>query len=490
MATGVATIPTGARRFLIAVAALTVAGAALRFSTLATQSYWSDEAVTAGLLQHGFGDMLRAIPDSESTPPLYYVLAWLWSQVFGLGEAGLRSFSALAGTLTIPVAAWLGTRAVSARAGVMCAALVAVNPLLWWYSQEARSYALVTLLAAAATAAFASVVRGRRGLWWWAVLCVLALGTHYFAMFVVGPQVLWIAWTRRRQMRALAAPLAVAVAGAALLPLLLSQASNHGADFIQASSLGKRMAQVPKQFLIGFDAPAELLLTAGAGLLALLGAGLLVVRASPEDRRAIRPVVLIAGAAAVVPAVLAIAGVDYLIARNLLPALVPALAVLAAGFAAERAGRLGVAGVAGLCAVSVAAVIGVATTSGYQRDDWRGVARQLGPPTRDRVIVVTPADGVVALHWYLPGAQTTGAPVTAAELDMVGVGERAAGQKPKPPRAPYPTPAGFTVVRTVEEPTFTAIVTQAPAPVLIDFAFAAAQRLSPGVKAAVMYQER
>src|SRR3954447_10900474 len=115
------------RPYLLAVAALTLLGAALRFATLDTQSYWSDEAVTAGLLQHGFGDLMRAIPDSESTPPLYYALAWLWTQVFGLGEVGLRSFSALAGTLTIPVAAWWGTRAVSPRAGVMTAALVAVN---------------------------------------------------------------------------------------------------------------------------------------------------------------------------------------------------------------------------------------------------------------------------------------------------------------------------------------------------------------------------
>src|SRR6478672_11495731 len=127
-----------------------VLGGVLRFATLGVQSYWNDEAVTATLLHQGFFDMVRALPASESTPPLYYVLAWLWAQVFGLGEAGLRSFSALAGTLTIPAAAWLGMRAVSRRAGLATAALVAVNPLLWWYSQEARSYALVVLLTVAA----------------------------------------------------------------------------------------------------------------------------------------------------------------------------------------------------------------------------------------------------------------------------------------------------------------------------------------------------
>src|SRR5213078_1747237 len=117
----------------------------------------------------------RALPGSESTPPLYYILAWLWTRVFGLDEAGLRSLSALAGTLTIPVAYFIAARLASVRAGIAAAALVAVNPLLWWYSQEARSYALVVLLTVAATAAFAGFVRDRRGAWTWAVASVLAL---------------------------------------------------------------------------------------------------------------------------------------------------------------------------------------------------------------------------------------------------------------------------------------------------------------------------
>ena len=62
---------------------IVAAGAVLRFVTLDSQSLWYDEAVTAQLLQMDFGAMLRAIPDSESTPPLYYVLAWLWTHVFG-----------------------------------------------------------------------------------------------------------------------------------------------------------------------------------------------------------------------------------------------------------------------------------------------------------------------------------------------------------------------------------------------------------------------
>src|SRR5829696_10318840 len=125
------------------LAGIVVLAGVLRFATLDGQSYWFDEATTVRLLRMNLGDMLAAIPDSESTPPLYYVVAWVWTQIFGTGEVGLRSLSALAGTATVPVVYAIGTRAVSPRAGLIAAGLTAANPLLVWYSQEARAYALL-----------------------------------------------------------------------------------------------------------------------------------------------------------------------------------------------------------------------------------------------------------------------------------------------------------------------------------------------------------
>ena len=55
------------------------------------------------MLKLNLSGLLHAIPDSESSPPLYYLLAWLWTHVFGTGEVGLRSFSALVGTAAIGV---------------------------------------------------------------------------------------------------------------------------------------------------------------------------------------------------------------------------------------------------------------------------------------------------------------------------------------------------------------------------------------------------
>ena len=48
-----------------------------------------------------FGHMLHEVKVSESNPPLYYVLAWGWTQAFGRDEWGIRSLSALFGTLTV-----------------------------------------------------------------------------------------------------------------------------------------------------------------------------------------------------------------------------------------------------------------------------------------------------------------------------------------------------------------------------------------------------
>ena len=80
------------------VAGLTLLGAVLRFATLGLQAYHHDEIVTASrLLRTTFWHAMDAVGFSESAPPLYYALAWFWTQVTGTGEWGLRSLSAVAG---------------------------------------------------------------------------------------------------------------------------------------------------------------------------------------------------------------------------------------------------------------------------------------------------------------------------------------------------------------------------------------------------------
>ena len=101
------------------VAGLTVLAAGLRFATLGLQAYHHDEIVTASrVLRSDFWHAMDAVGFSESAPPLYYALAWLWTQVTGTGEYGLRSLSALAGVATVPVAYLIGAELRDRRAGI------------------------------------------------------------------------------------------------------------------------------------------------------------------------------------------------------------------------------------------------------------------------------------------------------------------------------------------------------------------------------------
>jgi mannosyltransferase len=451
-------------RSVQALAALTVLAAILRFSTLDVQSYWFDEAVTVGLLQGSFGHMLSSIGGSESTPPLYYALAWVWSRVFGHGEVGLRSLSALAGTAFVPVAYGAAAQLVSRRAALTIAALAAFNPLLIWYSQEARSYSLLVLFSGAAFLFFARQRRepSDRTLAWWTVFSALALATHYFAAFVIAPEALWLflrARDRRRPAVAIAALLAV---GGALLPLLLRQRRLDLTSFITESSLLKRLVQVPKQFVVGYASPAETLVTVLGACLVVYGLWLAYARLVERERQGVK-VALVVGLAAVGgPLVLALAGADYLDTRNLLAAWLPLLLVPAIGFAARPAGRGGLAATAGLCLLGLFVSIAVWADVRYQRDDNRGVAHALGSATVARAIVVTPLSAVVPLKIYMQPFTQPAQAVSVREIDLVALPQRSgvlSGAKPPPHPAgkPLPVPGmrlveqrftdGYTVLR-------------------------------------------
>ena len=176
------------------VFALTLLGAVLRFPTLDRQSFWLDELVTASLLDRSLGDVLGEIPRTEATPYLYYVVAWLWSSVFGLGEVGLRSLSALAGTATIPVAYGAGVRARvatrghrrrGARRDQPVPRLVLAGGSLVRAVRAARSDVGARLRARAPRRRVAGSRGGR-------VVSALTLATHYFGVFLVGAEAVWL----------------------------------------------------------------------------------------------------------------------------------------------------------------------------------------------------------------------------------------------------------------------------------------------------------
>ena len=114
-------------------------------------SYWRDEAATLSAVKRPFGDMIRMLGNVDAVHGAYYSLAWVVSRAFGDGELALRLPSAIAMAVAALFVAALGRRLVSPAAGLASGLLFAVIPDISLYGQDARSYAMVTAVAAIAS---------------------------------------------------------------------------------------------------------------------------------------------------------------------------------------------------------------------------------------------------------------------------------------------------------------------------------------------------
>src|SRR3954464_14336078 len=287
------------------VAGLIALGAGLRFATLGVQSYHHDEIVTASrVLRVGFGHAMDAVGFSESAPPLYYALAWIWTQITGTGPWGLRSLSAIAGVATIPVAYLIGCELRERRTGLVAAALVAVNPMLIWYSQEARAYALLAFFCALSLLYCVRALRlgeadsaldakrdkrTRRDFVAWGVFSALALATHYFAVFPLIAEVILL--LRRRGRAAFAGLWIIALIAALLVPLAIHQMSYGHAEWIGKFTLGHRLWETAATFVTGetgdiIGGPERPTLAYMPLALARAGFALLAFRGRREEKRA------------------------------------------------------------------------------------------------------------------------------------------------------------------------------------------------------------
>ncbi len=451
------------------LAAIVVLGAVLRLATLDLQSYTHEEAVTASRVLHaGLGDTLSAIPDSESTPPFYYLLAWLWSVPFGVGEVALRSLSALIGIGAIPVA-YLAARELStSRVGLVAAGIVASSPMLIWYSQNARAYSLLVLVSALSFLFTVRALRagGSRDLALWALFSALALATHYFAIFVIAIEAALLL-ARLRSRGSILAVATVIAAGLALLPLALHQSGIPNNDWISGEPLLDRVADVPRKFLLGETGAyinvygrsgqsAYLNRALIPGLLVVAGLVMLYRFADVPERRAARLALGVGGGAALAGVLLAIAGPDYLLARNLLAAYVPLVIVVACGLGASRTGRLGIGLATALCAVLAAFAVYSDARPALRNDDWRAVAKQLGAARSDRLIVA-PYLGDDPLLYYVGDGLRRDNAFAGRVKEVVAVGYG-------PPRDQGVLPAAFEPQRRQRIGYFTAVVYRAPRP--------------------------
>ncbi|MFF0318888.1 glycosyltransferase family 39 protein [Micromonospora sp. NPDC005252] len=185
---------------------------AVTVTGLGSAQLWRDELATWSAATRSPRDLARLAGTIDAATGPYYLLMHGWTRVFGDSTIALRVPAVLAMTAAAGLLAVLGARLVDRRAGLFAGLLFAVLPGTSRYGQEARPYALATMLAVLATLLLVTALR--RPSWArWAgyAVAVAALGLiHLIALTLLAAHalVVVITWWRGPAAAGIASPVA------------------------------------------------------------------------------------------------------------------------------------------------------------------------------------------------------------------------------------------------------------------------------------------
>ena len=153
-----------------------------------TQSFWRDEAFSYLMAKMPLVEMAKTTA-RDFNPPFYYALLHGWINIFGASEVAIRSMSLVFFAVSIFVFLMLliDVLKIPERKAWIYVLLYGLNPFMLYYGIEGRMYSLFALLSLSSY----YLLMTRR--WKWYAVCVfLGMYTHYFFMFVLGTQVLYV----------------------------------------------------------------------------------------------------------------------------------------------------------------------------------------------------------------------------------------------------------------------------------------------------------
>lgn len=371
----------------LGLAVLALLSIVLRTSEL-DAGLWVDEGLSFGIADRPILD-IPGVMRRDGSPPLYYALLHVYTRVFAVSsEPALHAFSLFFAVLSIPVAFVLARTLFGSRAGWIAAALLAFNPFLSQYAQEARMYALVVLLSVVVCATFVGAFVQDRGRGWtvaFGLAQATLLYTHNWGLFLgAGLAAAFLAFTRDRLREGVVAAGIVLVLYAPWLPTLLFQVQHTGAPWANAPD-----------FADLYEAPQDLLGLTGSYLLLVAGGFGLATIASWRHREARAAMVLatVAVFVLVVPWLLSQATPAWAL-RYTAVAVGPFVLLAALGTA--RAGWLGVG------AVALTVLVWAAKDAPETKSNVHSVTAAVAPSLRpgDTVISTQPEQAPV-LHYYL-----------------------------------------------------------------------------------------
>ncbi len=383
--------------FGLALAIILAIAAAARYWEALRTPLWFDEIFTLEVAREGPRRMMQALA-ADMHPPLHYALEHLWIRIGGEGQLWLKSLSILTGLATVAALYGFAGALFGRGVGLAAALLLALHRYHVYYSQEARSYALLWLCYLLATwMAWRWVERARaRDGALFVLAAVAALYTHYQSGLVLACLGLWGVIALARTPRRLAAWVGLnAVAGllfAPQLPTMVAQyqrlSDEHWISPVSLAMLGN----VFREYAFGVKLAVPILVA--LAIVPLLRA---------RQRRA----AFLVWMASLVPVLVAYAvsvrGTNMFTDRYMMFALPCWCALVVAGLAAvpgaslRRALAVGVIGVLALRSLLVHAPLAEAVAL-RQAEEW------LRPRVRPGdVVVCADTHALLFLRYHAPG---------------------------------------------------------------------------------------
>jgi len=197
---------------------------ALRAFRLDAVPLRGDEGFTVRYWAADPRNLVHDVRRQEPHPVGTFVAFWAWKQTAGDTELAMRYLPLLGNLIGVAAMAGLGRRLLhSERAGLIAAALWAINPHLIWHAQDVRNYAIWAGLSALALWLFVRAADRNRPRDWllYAAAETLALYTFFLEAFFVAGQALYLLLARRDRRVLRAAVAAWALVGILLIPLFV-----------------------------------------------------------------------------------------------------------------------------------------------------------------------------------------------------------------------------------------------------------------------------
>ncbi len=231
-----------------------------------SQSLWLDEAITANVAKLPINQIVSRFSIFDFHPPLHYWFLNIWTKIFGDGVEVMRLSSVIFSLITIWLVYLIGTEIKNKKYGFWAAMLVAVNPLLIYYSQELRMYSMVVMWLTGAIYFWIKIIpstgSGYKISWknilGFNLMTFLAFTTFYGSIFLVGAMILYLLFTKKYKLF-LSSSLGIMLAILIVSQLLIGQLKNSGEMLTQVTNwslvLGKvnlkNLALIPLKFSLG-----------------------------------------------------------------------------------------------------------------------------------------------------------------------------------------------------------------------------------------------